>query len=198
MNKQLLKNFFLLLSITVGINACKTVQTTPNSNTGQKATENLGFYQFSNEDPNASPFVAKKASVYGKNGMVAATHPVAAQVGVDILKMGGNAIDAAIATQFALAVVHPAAGNIGGGGFLVYRDKKGKSYTLDYREKAPEKASRDMYLDEKGNVKAGQPSWYGHTASGTPGAVDGLEQAHKRFPPTSHRFSRKRCKTNHA
>jgi gamma-glutamyltranspeptidase/glutathione hydrolase len=78
-------------------------------------------------------------------------------------------------------VVHPAAGNIGGGGFLVFRDKKGNTYTLDYREKAPEKASRDMYLDEKGDVKAGQPSWYGHLASGTPGAVDGLEQAHKRF-----------------
>lgn len=175
------KALFSVIGTCFIVASCKTTQTTTQTNSSQKTSENLGFYQFSNEDPNASPFVAKKASVYGKNGMVAATHPVASQVGVDILKMGGNAIDAAIATQFALAVVHPAAGNIGGGGFLVYRDKKGKSYTLDYREKAPENANRDMYLDEKGDVKAGQPSWYGHTASGTPGAVDGLEQAHKRF-----------------
>jgi gamma-glutamyltranspeptidase / glutathione hydrolase len=165
----------------VALSACKTTQPVTNTDTSKKPSENLGFYQFSNEDPTASPFFAKKPSVYGKNGMVAATHPVASQVGVDILKMGGNAIDAAVATQFALAVVHPAAGNIGGGGFLVFRDKSGKSYTLDYREKAPENASRDMYLDEKGDVKPGQLSWYGHTASGTPGAVDGLEQAHKRF-----------------
>jgi gamma-glutamyltranspeptidase / glutathione hydrolase len=169
------------ISLCFTILSCKTAQPISNNTSTQKPSENLGFYQFSNEDPNANPFFAKKESVYGKNGMVAATHPVASQVGVDILKMGGNAIDAAVATQFALAVVHPAAGNIGGGGFLVYRDKKGKSYTLDYREKAPENASRDMYLDEKGNVKDGQLSWYGHTASGTPGSVDGLEQAHKRF-----------------
>ena len=169
------------LGFCIALSACKSTQTVTNTDSSKKSNENLGFYQFSNEDPTASPFFAKKASVYGKNGMVAATHPVASQVGVDILKMGGNAIDAAVATQFALAVVHPAAGNIGGGGFLVFRDKMGKSYTLDYREKAPENASRDMYLDEKGDVKPGQLSWYGHTASGTPGAVDGLEQAHKRF-----------------
>jgi gamma-glutamyltranspeptidase / glutathione hydrolase len=172
---------FLFFSVLVVFSSCKTTQPISQTNTSQKAAENTGFYQFSNEDPKASPFFAKKPSVYGKNGMVAATHPVASQVGVDILKMGGNAIDAAVATQFALAVVHPAAGNIGGGGFLVFRDKTGKSYTLDYREKAPENASRDMYLDEKGDVKPGHLSWYGHTASGTPGAVDGLEQAHKRF-----------------
>ncbi|PWK29398.1 gamma-glutamyltranspeptidase/glutathione hydrolase [Arcicella aurantiaca] len=182
MKIQISKNALLsVVGTCFIIVSCKTVQPTSQTNSSQKPSENLGFYQFSNEDANASPFVAKKASVYGKNGMIAATHPAASQVGVDILKMGGNAIDAAVATQFALAVVHPAAGNIGGGGFLVYRDKKGKSYTLDYREKAPEKASRDMYLDENKNVKAGQPSWYGHTASGTPGSVDGLEQAHKRF-----------------
>ncbi len=169
------------LGFCIALSACKTTQPVLKNNKDKKPSENLGFYQFSNEDPTASPFFAKKPSVYGKNGMVAATHPVASQVGVDILRMGGNAIDAAVATQFALAVVHPAAGNIGGGGFLVFRDKTGKSYTLDYREKAPENASRDMYLDEKGDVKPGQLSWYGPTASGTPGSVDGLEQAHKRF-----------------
>lgn len=174
-------SLILILGITIVVSSCKTTQQVSKNNSIQKPAENTGFYQFSNEDSTASPFFAKKQSVYGKNGMVAATHPVASQVGVDILKMGGNAIDAAIATQFALAVVHPAAGNIGGGGFLVFRDKTGKSYTLDYREKAPENASKDMYLDEKGDIKPGQLSWYGHTASGTPGAVDGLEQAHKRF-----------------
>jgi gamma-glutamyltranspeptidase/glutathione hydrolase len=97
------------------------------------------------------------------------------------MKKGGNAIDAAIATQFALRCGSPSSRQYWWWRFLVFRDKKGNTYTLDYREKAPEKASRDMYLDEKGNVKAGQPSWYGHLASGTPGAVDGLEQAHKRF-----------------
>lgn len=174
--------YLLTLSICfLGLDACKTTQPNSQHNALQKPAENQGFYQFTNEDPNASPFFAKKASVYGKNGMITATHPVASQVGADILKQGGNAIDAAVATQFALAVVHPAAGNIGGGGFLVFRDKTGKSYTLDYREKAPENASRDMYLDENKNIKAGQPSWLGHLASGTPGSVDGLEQAHKRF-----------------
>jgi len=179
-----LKHIVLLSSTTFGLLwSCKTpaVQVTNTPSPISKPKENQGFYQFLNDDPNASPFVAKKEPVYGQNGMVAATHPEASKVGVEIMKKGGNAIDAAIATQFALAVVHPAAGNIGGGGFLVFRDKKGNTYTLDYREKAPEKASRDMYLDEKGNVKAGQPSWYGHLASGTPGSVDGLEQAHKRF-----------------
>lgn len=175
------KHLLTLSICLIGLGACKTTQPNQQNTSLQKPIENQGFYQFSNEDPNASPFFAKKASVYAKNGMVTATHPVASQVGVDILKQGGNAIDAAVATQFALAVVHPAAGNIGGGGFLVYRDKDGKTYTLDYREKAPEHASRDMYLDENKNIKAGQPSWLGHLASGTPGSVDGLEQAHKRF-----------------
>ena len=175
------KHLLTLSICLIGLEACKTTQPNQQNTSLQKPVENQGFYQFSNEDPNASPFFAKKASVYAKNGMVAATHPVASQVGVDMLKQGGNAIDAAVATQFALAVVHPAAGNIGGGGFLVYRDKDGISYTLDYREKAPENASRDMYLDENKDIKAGQPSWLGHLASGTPGSVDGLEQAHKRF-----------------
>ncbi|MFD1818280.1 gamma-glutamyltranspeptidase / glutathione hydrolase [Pseudarcicella hirudinis] len=146
----------------------------------KKVKEGQGFYQFLTDDPNASPFFAKKESVYGTNGMVAATHPIASNVGVDILKAGGNAIDAAVAVNFALAVCHPAAGNIGGGGFLVYRDKKGENYTLDYREKAPETASRDMYLDAQGNVIQGL-SFVGHLASGVPGTVDGMVEMHKKF-----------------
>ena len=83
-------------------------------------------------------------------GAVVSAHPLASIVGLSILKKGGNAIDAAIATQLALAVVYPGAGNIGGGGFMVAHLKNGKNITLDYREKAPAKATRDMYLDEKG------------------------------------------------
>ena len=112
--------------------------------------------------------------------MVASAHPDASRVGDAILQAGGNAVDAAIAVQFALAVVHPAAGNIGGGGFLVYRAKDGQSYTLDFREKAPLAGSKDMYLDANGNVIPGL-SMTGHLASGVPGSVDGMVVAHQRF-----------------
>jgi gamma-glutamyltranspeptidase/glutathione hydrolase len=112
--------------------------------------------------------------------MVASAHPVASQVGVSILKAGGNAIDAAVAVQFALAVVHPAAGNIGGGGFVVFRDKTGQAYTLDFREKAPAAASRNMYLDSSGAVIP-DLSFTGHLASGVPGTVDGMVRTHQRF-----------------
>ena len=84
-------------------------------------------------------------------GAVVSAHPLASMVGVNILKQGGNAFDAAIATQLALAVVYPGAGNIGGGGFMLAHLQNGKNISLDYREKAPAKASRDMYLDKDGN-----------------------------------------------
>ncbi len=87
--------------------------------------------------------------VSGNNGMVVSAHPLASNAGIEILQKGGNAYDAAIAVQFALAVVYPCAGNIGGGGFLVFRTKKGEIGSLDFREKAPDKAHQDMYLDEK-------------------------------------------------
>lgn len=114
----------------------------------------------------------KKEQTFSK-GAVASAHPVASRAGAEILKQGGNAIDAAIATQLALAVVYPGAGNIGGGGFLVARLKDGKTVTLDYREMAPAKATRDMYLDEQGNAQS-DLSQYGHLASGVPGTVSGL------------------------
>ncbi len=104
---------------------------------------------------------------------VSSAHPLASLVGAEIMKMGGNAFDAAIATQLALAVVYPVAGNIGGGGFLVGRTSAGKSITLDYRESAPAMASRDMYLDEAGNPKK-DLSILGHLASGVPGTIAGL------------------------
>ena len=115
-----------------------------------------------------------------KNGAVVTAHPEASKVGVEILKKGGNAIDAAIAVQFALAVVYPNAGNIGGGGFLVYRDSKGKTDALDYREKAPLKASEDMYWDKNGNAIT-DLSLYGQFAAGVPGTVDGMVKAHEKY-----------------
>lgn len=115
-----------------------------------------------------------------KNGVVVCASPEAARVGLEILKKGGNAVDAAVAVQFALAVTHPQAGNIGGGGFMVYRPAKGAANTLDFREKAPAKANADMYLDSAGNVIPNK-SLYTHLASGVPGAVDGMIQAHKKY-----------------
>ena len=106
-------------------------------------------------------------------GAVVSAHPLASMTGVKILKQGGNAFDAAIATQLALAVVYPAAGNIGGGGFLLAHLKDGKNISLDYREKAPANASRDMYLDNDGNPQMNL-SQYSHLASGVPGTVAGL------------------------
>ncbi len=104
---------------------------------------------------------------------VASAHPLASQVGAYMLAHGGNAFDAAIATQLTLAVVYPGAGNIGGGGFMVARTTAGKTISLDYRETAPAAASRDMYLDEKGNAQ-NTLSQNGHLASGVPGTIAGL------------------------
>jgi gamma-glutamyltranspeptidase/glutathione hydrolase len=111
--------------------------------------------------------------------MVVAQEPLAADVGLDVLKKGGNAVDAAIAVGFALAVTHPAAGNIGGGGFMLIRMANGKSTFLDFREAAPAKASRDMYLDANGNPT--KDSIFGWRASGIPGTVAGLALAYKKF-----------------
>ena len=114
----------------------------------------------------------------GKQGAVSSAHPLASEVGLDMLKQGGNAFDAAIATQLALAVVYPGAGNIGGGGFLVAHTKDGKSIAIDYRERAPGSATRDMYLDKDGNPLLNL-SQHGHLASGVPGTVAGLFSTHK-------------------
>lgn len=112
------------------------------------------------------------------NGAVVSAHPLASKAGVLMLKKGGNAIDAAIATQLALAVVYPGAGNIGGGGFMVAQLENSTSIALDYREKAPAAASRDMYLDANGNPQMNL-SQSGHLASGVPGTIAGLFAAHK-------------------
>ncbi len=117
-------------------------------------------------------------SVDCKNGAVVSAHPLASQAGLAMLTSGGNAVDAAIATQFALAVVYPGAGNIGGGGFLVAFLSGGKTIAIDFREKAPHKAYRDMFLDAKGNPVPGL-SENGHLASGVPGSVAGIFAALK-------------------
>lgn len=124
--------------------------------------------------------VGRNNSEEYRNGMVVSAHPSASKVGIDILKKGGNAIDAAVAVQFALAVVYPSAGNLGGGGFMVYRSADGEIASLDFREKAPGKASRDMYLDEAGNPITVK-SLYGHLAAGVPGSVDGMVKAHAKY-----------------
>jgi len=122
------------------------------------------------------PYTIEKEAI-GDTAMIVSAHPLATKVGLDILKKGGNAIDAAVAMQFALAVVYPQAGNLGGGGFLIYRDAKGKkTLALDYREKAPAAATEKMYLDSAGNVIANK-SRLGALACGVPGTVDGMWQA---------------------
>lgn len=130
------------------------------------------------KSPDISVGPAKTA--ISTKGMVVTAHPLATQVGLDILRQGGNAADAAIAVQFALAVVYPRAGNLGGGGFLVYRDSAGHVASLDYREKAPLTARRDMYLDSLGNVIPGL-STTDILAAGVPGTVAGLAETYKRF-----------------
>ena len=118
--------------------------------------------------------------VIAQNGMVSSAHPAATRVGLNILEQGGNAFDAAIAVQFALAVAYPSAGNIGGGGFLVYRASDGTIGSLDFREKAPLEAHRDMYLDEDGEVIS-DLSIRGHLAAGVPGSVDGMFRIHEKL-----------------
>lgn len=120
------------------------------------------------------------APAYGEHAMVSSPEPLATQIGVDILKRGGNAFDAAVAVNFAIAVTYPAAGNIGGGGFAVGLTSKGEKFSLDFREVAPKGSSRQMYLDKNGEVIDGL-STDSHLAVGVPGSVDGMVQLHEEF-----------------
>jgi gamma-glutamyltranspeptidase / glutathione hydrolase len=130
-------------------------------------------------EPEALPVVESR------EGVVVTTDPVASEVGAAILRRGGNAVDAAIAVHFALAVVNPEAGNIGGGGFLVARMADGTTAALDFRETAPLGATRDMFLDAQGNPT--DASLVGHRAAGVPGSVAGMWEAHRRFGSLSWR-----------
>ena len=116
---------------------------------------------------------ASVAPVAAPNGMVVTAQHLASQVGVDVLRKGGNAVDAAVAVGYALAVVYPAAGNLGGGGFMTLQLADGRKTFLDFREKAPLAATANMYLDKEGNVIKGL-STHGHLAVGVPGTVSGM------------------------
>ena len=114
------------------------------------------------------------------HGMVVSAHPQSSRVGVSVLQKGGNAVDAAVATEFALAVCYPEAGNLGGGGFMVIRTSNGNTDVIDYRERAPLKATRDMYLGTDGNVVEGL-STDTHLSAGVPGTVDGMIKVHAKY-----------------
>src|SRR3954465_8186751 len=117
---------------------------------------------------------------HAQKAMVTSVHSLATDVGVEIMKQGGNAIDAAVATGFALAVVHPQAGNLGGGGFMPIRMADGKTHFLDYREKAPAAATRDMYLDAQGNIIE-SASLIGYKSIAVPGSVAGMVYAQRKW-----------------
>jgi gamma-glutamyltranspeptidase/glutathione hydrolase len=130
----------------------------------------------------STTLAASREPVRARHGVVASTNEVASRVGVDIMKRGGNAVDAAIAVAFALAVTHPAAGNLGGGGFMMIRLKDGRTTAIDYREMAPAAATHDIYLDKHGNVIKGEGgSVEGYRAAGVPGTVRGMELALKKY-----------------
>jgi gamma-glutamyltranspeptidase/glutathione hydrolase len=131
----------------------------------------------------AAPFLSQAASVApvaAENAMVVTAQHIATQVGVDVLKRGGNAVDAAVAVGYALAVVYPAAGNLAGGGFMTLQLADGRKTFLDFREKAPLAATANMYLDKDGNVVKGL-STKGHLAVGVPGSVSGMEYARQKY-----------------
>ena len=147
--------FLLLLSASI-ISGCRSAS--PDKNTG----------------------ILEGPGIHCHNGMVVSDHPEASRIGLSILKKGGNAVDAAVATGLALAVCYPEAGNIGGGGFMLIRTSDGETDVIDYREKAPLKASRDMYLNKKGEVIGGLNTDT-HLSSGVPGSIDGLITAHQKY-----------------
>lgn len=157
----MLRKILYFIVFVLFLSACKTTQKS------QVSLYNINPYQYNG---------SKK--VVAENGAVVSAHPLASKVGVEILKQGGNAVDAAIATQLALAVVYPNAGNIGGGGFFVAKLSNGEAVAIDYREMAPAKAHRDMYLDADGNARTDK-SQLGHLSSGVPGTVAGLFESHK-------------------
>src|SRR5256886_3518324 len=122
---------------------------------------------------------ATRQPVHARHGMVVAMESIGADAGVSVLQKGGNAVDAAVAVGFAMAVTHPYAGNIGGGGYMLIRMADGRATFIDFRERAPEKASRNMYLDAKGELT--KDSIEGWRSSGVPGSVRGFEMALKKY-----------------
>ena len=169
-----MKNSGLLAFYLLMLFSCKT-----GKNASQIETGN-GLFKLFDEPEGRDVFYSDKKGVFAEKGMVASAHLEASKVGTEVLKSGGNAADAAVATFFALAVVHPFAGNLGGGGFAIVREEGGQSHALDFREKAPLKAHKDMFLDASGDVINGL-STLGHLASGVPGSVAGMEALHEKL-----------------
>ena len=129
----------------------------------------------------AGAIASVREPVYSKHAMVASQHPIASKIGIEVLKKGGNAVDAAIAVGLALAVVYPEAGNLGGGGFMLIRQPNGETAAIDYREMAPAAAGRDLFVDKDGNLIKGEgSSSVGYRASGVPGTLAGFELAFKK------------------
>lgn len=125
---------------------------------------------------------ATREPVRAKHGIVASQHVIASRIGVEILKKGGNAVDAAIAVGLALAVVYPEAGNLGGGGFMLIRTKDGEAHAIDYREMAPKAANRDVFVDRNGDLIRGEgSSTVGYRASGVPGTLAGFDLAFRKY-----------------
>ncbi len=138
------------------------------------------FFSFIPDE--SKTFASWREPVRAKHAIVASQHELASRVGVEIMKKGGNAVDAAVATALALAVVYPEAGNLGGGGFMLMRFKDGKTAAIDYREMAPQAANRDIYLDANGKLIRGEgSSTIGYRAAGVPGTPAGLEMAFKKY-----------------
>ena len=165
---RLLRSASLSLVLILAVGACTSETSSPREAPDESASLDGQFrYQ------------ADKPPVTAEHGVVVSTDIYASEIGVQTLRAGGNAVDAAVAVSLALAVVNPEAGNIGGGGFLMLRMADGTTAALDYREKAPLAATRDMFLDEAGNLT--DKSVVGHLAAGVPGSVMGLWEAHQRF-----------------
>lgn len=160
------RNHFILLSVVFFcFIQCKISKETVVGNTAITQVENADL---------------QNEGTLADNAMVSSAHPTASKVGIEIIKQGGNAIDAAIAIHFALAVVYPSAGNLGGGGFMVVRLNDGTVNSIDYRETAPALASKDMYLNKNGDAVA-DLSRYDRLASGVPGSVAGMYEVHQKY-----------------
>ena len=178
-----MKRLTLLAGLAAIALSCRSAQTPPRSATdigSPSRAPDLGAALYSGdrrpaEFPAAWPLKAGRRAVFGAHAMVASDAPLAGEAGIEIMRQGGNAVDAAVAVGFALAVVYPEAGNIGGGGYMVIHMADGRAAVLDYREIAPLAASRNMYLDAEGNLT--DKSIVGPLASGVPGAVAGLTSA---------------------
>ncbi|HKW49254.1 MAG TPA: gamma-glutamyltransferase, partial [Gemmatimonadaceae bacterium] len=173
----------LLAAVATAAVSCRSAQTPPRSATDighPSRAADLGVAMYSGDRrpavfPAAWPFKAGRGAVFGAHAMVASDAPLAGEAGIEIMREGGNAVDAAVAVGFALAVVYPEAGNIGGGGYMVIHMADGRAAALDYREIAPHAAGRNMYLDSTGNLT--DKSIVGPLAPGVPGAVAGLTSA---------------------